>query len=371
VNRVLITGCQAAAYAVKSANVDVVSAYPITPQTGIVETIAGMIEDGVMQCRFLAVEGEHSAMAACAGAIAGGARVFTATSSAGLLYMHEPLHMVGGGRLPMVLTNVNRALFPPWALLVDHQDSLSQRDTGWLQLYAASVQEIYNAILQSYYVAEKAQLAVMVNFDGFILSHSASAVNLPDQDVIDAFLPPYEPEWFLDPARPSSFANVTLTKEYADYRATLQPAQEAAKGIIKEAAARYRELTGMWDGDMIECYRTEDAECILVTMGTMGAEAKLSVNALRERGVKAGAVRIRFYRPFPSDALRESSPDGARVVVVDRNYAFGMNSGIVECELKASLFGYKDVRVSGRVLGIGGEDVTWQLLAEELMKGEI
>ncbi|MCL1918328.1 MAG: hypothetical protein FWG14_08435 [Peptococcaceae bacterium] len=361
--RLLKTGCHAAALAVRSARVDVVAAYPITPQSSVVETISAMVEEGDLECRFLPVEGEHSALAACAGAIAAGARVFTATASQGLLYMHEVLHMVGGGRLPMVMANVNRAVFPPWALLVDHQDSLSQRDTGWLQIYVASVQEIYNAILQGFYITQEAQLPVMVNFDGFILSHCASGVMVPAQEVVDAFLPPYEPLWKLDPAAPSSFANVTATEYYGKHRAMLQRAQQEAKPIFKEAAARYRDHTGMWDGDVLDLYRTEDAEVFVISMGSMAAEVKLGVDDLRSRGIKAGAVRIRVYRPFPAEDLVQVLPDGSTAVVLERNYSFGMNSGILAVELKSALYGQKNVCIHDRVMGIGGEDLTWRYMA--------
>ncbi|MDR2736716.1 MAG: hypothetical protein LBB49_04050 [Gracilibacteraceae bacterium] len=371
--RLLETGCHAAALAVRSARVDVVAAYPITPQSSVVETVAAMVEEGTLDCRFLPVEGEHSAMAACAGAIAAGARVFTATASQGLLYMHEVLHLVGGGRLPMVMANVNRAVFPPWALLVDHQDSLSQRDTAWLQMYVASVQEIYNAIIQGFWIAEAAQLPVMVNFDGFVLSHCASGIVVPDQEVIDAFLPPYQPLWRLDPAQPSSYANVTATEYYGKHRASIQRAQEEAKPLFAEAAALYRDHTGMWDGDLLELYRTEDAEVFIVAMGSMAAEAKLSADALRERGTKAGVIRIRVYRPFPAEALVEVLPEGATAVVLERNYSFGMNSGILAVELKAALYGQKNIRVFDRVMGIGGEDLTWEYMArvvEDAIQGK-
>jgi pyruvate ferredoxin oxidoreductase alpha subunit/2-oxoisovalerate ferredoxin oxidoreductase alpha subunit len=371
--RLLKTGCHAAALAVRSAKVDVVAAYPITPQSAVVETIAAMVEEGVMECRFLPVEGEHSAMAACAGAIAAGARVFTATASQGLLYMHETLHMVGGGRLPMVMANVNRAIFPPWALLVDHQDSLSQRDTAWMQIYVASVQEIYNAIIQGFYIAEKAQLPVMVNFDGFVLSHCASAITVPDQEVIDKFLPPYEPVWKLDPAEPSSFANVTATEYYGKHRAMLQQAQQDAKPFFYEAADRYREFTGMWEGDMLDLYRTDDAEVFVISMGSMAAEVKLSVDELRGRGIKAGAVRIRVYRPFPAEELLRVLPEGCTAIVMERNYSFGMDSGILAVELKSVLYGKKTVQIHDRIMGIAGEDLTWSYMArviEDVINGK-
>lgn len=196
-DKILCTGNYAAAEAVKYAKVDVVAGYPITPSTKIVEKINEDIAHG-MKCKFISIEGEHSAMAATVAASAAGARVFTATSSQGLLYMHEVLHMAAGGRLPIVMANVNRGVFAPWTLKADHQDALSQRDTGWIQIYCASNQEIFNTILQAYKIAEKAYLPVMVNFDGFLLSHCEEPVSLPEEEKISTYLPDYKPMWSLN-----------------------------------------------------------------------------------------------------------------------------------------------------------------------------
>jgi pyruvate ferredoxin oxidoreductase alpha subunit len=205
---IMETGNNAAALAVKSARVDVVPGYPITPQTSIMEAIAAMVEKGELHARFIPVEGEHSAMAAAVAAAAAGARVFTATSANGLLYMHEVLHMASGGRLPVVMVNVNRGVFAPWTLWSDHQDSFAQRDTGWIQYHCSSNQEVFNAILQAFRVAEQINIPVMVNYDGFAISHCLMPLTLPPQEDIDRFLPPHEPEWRLDPDHPSSFSNV-------------------------------------------------------------------------------------------------------------------------------------------------------------------
>ena len=223
---VMDTGCHAASLAVKSAKVDVVAGYPITPQTSVVEEISSMVETGELDCKFLPVEGEHSVMAACAAASATGARVFTATASQGLLYMAEVLHMVAGGRLPVVLANVNRAVMAPWSIWGDQQDALSQRDCGWIQLYCASVQEIYNTILQAFRIAETVKIPTMVNFDGFILSHCMMPIAILDDDMVEKFLPDYDPTWRLDPENPTSFSNVTGPEEYIHYR------QALADGVI-------------------------------------------------------------------------------------------------------------------------------------------
>ncbi len=365
---IMDTGCHVAAYAAKSARVDVVAAYPITPQTSVMEAIAEMIAKGEMDCRFLPVEGEHSAMAATVAASATGARVFTATASQGLLYMHEVLHMASGGRLPVVMANVNRGVFAPWTLWADHQDSLSQRDTGWLQYYCNTNQEIYNTILQAYRVAEAVNLPVMVNFDGFALSHCMMPFSLPEQESIDAFLPSFEPEWRLDPAYPSSFSNVTEAHVYAPYRRMLAEDIAAAIPMVKQAAAEYRKHTGMWDGDTIETYRMEDAQFVVFAMGSMSSEVRLSIDKLREQGIKIGLLRLRLFLPFPTEDIMAALPQNATVLALDRNYHFGHQGGILAAELKSELFGRRnDVTVKNRVMGIGGVDLTWQYMADELL----
>ncbi len=344
------------------------AAYPITPQTSVVEEIATMVEDGTLDCRFLPVEGEHSAMAACAGASAAGARVFTATSSQGLLYMHEVLHMASGGRLPIVMANANRAVFAPWTIWADHNDSLAQRDTGWLQYYCASVQEVYNTVLQAFKVAEEIKLPVMVNFDGFILSHSMVPIRLPEQADIDAFLPEYEPTWRLDPQNPSSFGNVTMPPEYAEFRKTLARDILASIDLVKKAAENYKEYTGMWDGDVFEPYLIEDAEVVVLSMGSMASEVEISVDHLRKQGIKAGALRLRLYRPFPAEDLRKILPKNTTLITLDRNYSFGMEGGVLFNDCKAALYDKRnDVRVLNQTIGIGGLDLTWQAMAQAIL----
>ncbi len=364
---IMDTGCHVAAYATKCARVDVVAAYPITPQTSVMEAIAEMVEKGEMKAKFLPVEGEHSAMAATVAACATGARVFTATSSQGLLYMHEVLHMAAGGRLSVVMANVNRGVMAPWTLMADHQDSLSQRDTGWLQYYCSTNQEIFNTILQAYKVAETVNIPVMVNFDGFTLSHCMMPFQIPEQEVIDQFLPPCDPDWYLDPAHPSSFSNVTEAKEYAPFRQMLADDTLGALPVVKQAAADYRELTGFWDGDTIETYRLEDAEAVVFAMGAMSSEVRVSIDKLRQEGIKIGLLRLRLSRPFPEADIIAALPKNAQVLVLDRNYNFGHEGGILASELKSALFGHRnDVTVKNRVMGIGGVDVTWQFMADEL-----
>ncbi len=364
---IMDTGAHAAALAVKSARVDVIPGYPITPQTSIMEAIADMVENGELNARFIPVEGEHSAMAAAVSAAAAGARVFTATSANGLLYMHEVLHMASGGRLPVVMCNVNRGIFAPWTLWADHQDSFAQRDTGWIQYHCSSNQEVFNTILQAFRVAEQINIPVMVNFDGFAISHCLMPLTLPPQEDIDRFLPPHEPEWRLDPEHPSSFSNVTMAAEYAPFRQMLSDDIMASIPLVKQAAQEYKDITGMWDGDTIDTYRLEDAEVIAFAVNSMAAELRLSIDILREQGIKAGLLRPRLYLPFPAEDIINALPQNAQVMVLDRNYNFGHPGGILASELKSVLFGRRnDITVKNRVIGIGGIDLTRRFMAAEI-----
>jgi pyruvate ferredoxin oxidoreductase alpha subunit/2-oxoisovalerate ferredoxin oxidoreductase alpha subunit len=364
---IMATGANAAALAVKSARVDVVPGYPITPQSSIMEAVSAMVENGELNARFIPVEGEHSTLAAAVAAAAAGARVFTATSANGLLYMHEVLHMASGGRLPVVMCNVNRGIFAPWTLWADHQDSFAQRDTGWLQYHCSSNQEVFNTVLQAFRVAEQINIPVMVNFDGFAISHCLMPLTLPPQEVIDRFLPPHEPEWRLDPAHPSSFSNVTNAAEYAPFRQMLSSDIMASIPLVKQAAQEYKDITGMWDGDTIDTYRLEDAEVVAFAVNSMAAELRLSIDILREQGIKAGLLRLRLYLPFPAEDIISALPQNAQVMVLDRNYNFGHPGGILASELKSVLFGRRsDITVKNRVMGIGGVDLTRRFMAAEI-----
>jgi len=363
----LDTGCHIVAQAVKSCKVDVVSAYPITPQTSVVEEIASLVDKGEMDCRFLAVEGEHSAMAACTAASATGARVFTATSSQGLLYMHEVLHMASGGRLPIVMMNANRAVFAPWCLFVDHNDALSQRDTGWIQLFCGSLQEVYNTIIQAYKIAETVNLPVMVNMDGFVLSHCTMAIEMPDQELIDRYLGIRKPLWALDPKHPNAWSCVTPEVPYAHYRATLQRDIMNSISTVIDAANEYKELTGMWEGDIFETYKLEDAEIFVLSMGSMAEEMKLTIDALREEGLKIGAIRLRLFRPFPGAELSALLPKNATLLVLDRNYGFGTGGGILFEEAKSALFERGgELTIKNAIMGIGGNDIPASLMADKI-----
>lgn len=348
--RKMATGNQAAAFAVRQAGVEVVAAYPITPQTEIVETIAGFVESGQMDASYIRVESEHSALAACIGASASGARAFTATSSHGLLYMHEMIHWAAGARLPIVMVNVNRAVGPAWNIWAEHTDSLSQRDTGWMQFYAATVQEVYDTVLMSFRLAEKVDLPAMVCMDGFILSHAIQPLEVtPPGD----FIPPINVPHALDTERPMSYGNLTGPGDYFKFRRAINDAMRAADGecraIERDFAARF----GRKYGPAME-YRTGDADTVVIGMGTMAREAEVAVDALRGEGVKAGSIRIRQFRPFPKLDL-----EGKKVVVLDRDYSFGAG-GILAQEIRF----HHDVPVYSVIAGLGGQDVRYGTIAE-------
>lgn len=369
----LMMGSEAAAAAAVLARVQVVSAYPITPQTVIVETLAEVIGRGELKARYLNVESEHSAMAACIGASAAGARVFTATSSQGLALMHEVLHYAAGARTPVVMANANRALTPPWNLYCDHTDSLAQRDTGWLQYYCQDAQDVLDAVLIAFRVAEAALLPVMVNLDAFYLTHTSEAVEVPEQAAVDAFLPPYAPSHKLDVDSPRTFGNVCGADLYTPIKFRRQKetlaAAEGWQAASDEFAARFGRLR-----PAVEGYRLEDANLALVVMGTAYGAVRLAVDALREDGVAAGALRVGLFRPFPYDELCAALAGVKRVLVLDRDISLGAE-GVLAQEVKAALYPQPGrAKVDGLIMGVGGRDVTPDKVAElarQALKGRI
>ncbi len=351
-----------AAYAAKAARVQVVAAYPITPQTSIVERIAELVENGELSAEYIRVESEHSAMSACIGAAAGGVRTFTATSSHGLALMHEALHWASGSRLPIVMVVVNRALGPGWNIWADLTDSISQRDTGWIQFYCADNQEVFDTIIQAYKLCENEQvlLPAMICLEGFILSHTYMPVKIPDQEKIDEFLPPYKPKWFLDINNPLSHGNIVTPDWYMDFRYMMYEAMENAKKLIPEIDKEYGRQFGFEHGELVDKYKCEDADLILLTMGTIGSEAKVAVDNLRREGLKIGSARIRVFRPFPTEEIRKLAENTQMFTVIDRAASLGME-GPLATETKASLYNQEDKPlIAGFIAGLGGRDVTFK-----------
>ena len=355
--KLVLEGNHAASYGALLARVEVVPAYPITPQTQIVEKLAEFCAEGRLPARFLEVESEHSAMAACIGASQAGTRAFTATSSQGLALMHEMLHWAGGGRLPIVLVNVNRALAPPWTIYADQTDSLAQRDTGWMQIYCRSNQEVLDSVLLAYKVSEQVGLPTMLCLDAFLLSHTCEPVDVPDQALVDAFLPPYRPALRVDPAAPRAFGGLAGPDVFMEIRYAAQAAMDEALRLIPKVGEEYHALVGRRYG-LVDTYRGEDAEILLVTMGTIATTAEAAVDDLREAGIAAGLLRVRAFRPFPAEAVASRVGAARKLVVLDRNLSLG-GGGILAAELRAALAA-RDLHpgIWAYVAGLGGRDVT-------------
>jgi pyruvate/2-oxoacid:ferredoxin oxidoreductase alpha subunit len=373
--RLLESGNHLIAHAANAAGVEVVPAYPITPQTQVIEKIADLIDAGKMDAVYIPVESEHSACAALVSASLTGARAFSATSSHGLAYMHEMLHYAAGIRVPVVIVNVNRALGPGWNIWCDHQDSISQRDTGWLQVYVASHQEAVDTVFQAYKITEdhSVLLPLMLNMDAFVLSHTYMDAEVPEREEVEKYLPRYVPKWKLDPRMPVTHGSVVYPSDFSETRQSMQIGQEHARGVIKKAAGEFRDMFGRWHGDMVETYRTEDADQLIVAMGSLASESKVAVDALREQGKAVGLLRVRFFRPFPIEELRAECEGREDIMVIDRDYSYGME-GALFTEVKAALYGKCSTPAKGVVVGLGGRDVTYELiaeLAEKSRKGEL
>ena len=361
---IIDTANHIAGYAAKAARVKVVAAYPITPQTTVVEKIAEFVESGKMGIEYIRVESEHSAMVACISAAATGVRTFTATSAHGLALMHEALHWASSSRLPIVMVVVNRAMGAPWSIWPDLSDSLSQRDTGWIQFYCADNQEVFDTIIQAYKLCEDERvfLPAMVCLEGFILSHTYMPVKIPNQEEIDGFLPPYKSGWILDTNSPFSHANLVSPEWYMEFRYMIQEAMENAKRLIPVTDKEYGERFGVEHGGLVEKYNCEDADLILVTMGTMGSEAKIAVENLRKEGLKVGSARVRVFRPFPIEEIQRLAEQAQIFAAIDRHISFGME-GFLATEIKASLFNQKgSPLVAGFIAGLGGRDVTYETI---------
>lgn len=364
--RLVETGNHIAAWGARLAKVEVVSAYPITPQTQVIEEISRFIDEGEMDCEYIPVESEHSAMAAMIGSAAMGVRSFSATSAHGLAYMHELLHWAAGIRLPMVMVNVNRALGPGWNIWCDHQDTLAARDTGWIQIYCASHQEVLDTVIQAFRISEdfKVILPVMVCYDAIFISHNYMQVEVPDQEAVDRFLPPFRSLWKLDLDFPLTHGSVIYPDDYEEVRFSMHQAQDNARKVIVQAAEEYRDIVGGFHGGMVEAYRMEDADCALVAMGSMASEARVAVDVLRERGHRCGVVRVRSYRPFPVAELRGLLSEAGTVMVLDRGISFGLE-GAMFSEVKAAVYGHGDAAVYNLVTGLGGRDVRYDLIVEQ------
>jgi len=359
----LLEGSHAVSEAVRLAKVQVMSAYPITPQTHIVEALSEYCSDGTMNARFLLVESEHSAMAAVIGASSGGARTFTATSSQGLALMHELLHWASAARLPIIMAEVNRALAPGWNIWMDQTDSLAQRDTGWIQLYCEDGQDVFDTTLQAYRLAETINLPVMVVLDAFFLSHTFEPVDVPDQNLVDRFLPTFSPRIELDTAHPFAMGQMAPPTVYMEMRRDIQKAMELVPDIFTRVEQEFAAIFDRSYGPM-ERVHCDDAEVIMVVTGTAASTCRKVISDLRSQGEKVGMLKLKMFRPFPTDLIREHLGSVQKVAVVDRNFSFGA-SGIFAQEIRAALCNQNGhPPVFGYITGLGGRDVTPEILAE-------
>jgi len=358
----VIMGNHAISYGVRAAEVKVISAYPITPQTQVVELLSEMCASGEIDAKFIKVESEHSAMAAVVGASAAGSRAFTATSSQGLLLMHEMLHWAVGARLPIVLANINRAVGPPWSIWTDQNDSLSQRDVGWLQIYCESNQETQDTVVQAFKIAETVMLPVMLVFDAFFLSHTFEIVDIIEKEKVREFLPPYEAKIRIESGTSHSFGNLAGPDSYMEFRYMIQKAMEESREVIQRVDKDFEKHFGRSYG-LIQPYRCDDAEVILVTSGTVASTARAVIDEMRDEGVKIGSLKVRVLRPFPFEEIFEVLSRAKKVAVIDRNISFG-HHGIFFQEIKSALYGRTDVPIAGYITGLGGRDVTPAVIRE-------
>lgn len=357
----VIEGTHAVSYAVTLSRVRVVAAYPITPSSGVVELLSEMCGDGRFDARFVAVESEHSALATCAGVSQTGLRAFTATSSHGLAYAHEMLHWCAGARLPIVLANVNRAIGSPWNILVDQSDSLAQRDTGWMQYYCEDNQEVLDTIIQAYRVAEQVRMPAMVCLDAFFLSHTSEPVAIPDQALVDRFLPPFASPYAISTDDPRAVGGMPVSDSYMEHRARMERSMLDAVDVAEAAAREYADLFGRYH-PILETYRAEGADLLLVTSGTIAGTARAVIDARRETGERIGLARIRLFRPFPFATVRQTFAGTRKLAVIDRNLSFG-HGGIMASEIRSALCNQPEAPVVlSYIAGLGGRDVTPEVI---------
>jgi pyruvate ferredoxin oxidoreductase alpha subunit len=368
-----LNGDEAVALAVKQSDVDVVAAYPITPQTIIVEKFSEYVANGEVETEYVCTESEHSAMAACLAASATGARVFTASASAGLALMHEMLFVTSGCRAPVVMAVANRALSAPLNIHGDHSDAMAERDSGWIQIYAENAQEVYDSTIQAFRIAEHldVQLPVMVGLDGFIVSHTLENIQVLEDETVKGFVKTRQfpvvlthdgktVPFKLDPDTPMTMGPVALPNYYFEFKRQQEEAMKNALKVIQDVHAEYAELTGRRYGDgLLEKYKLEDAEIVIVCIGSTAGTVKAVVDELRNAGVKAGLLRIRTYRPLPTKEIVDALKGVKAVAVMDRSMSFGGNGGAVFHEVRHVLYDSPaHPQAVNYIYGLGGRDTS-------------
>lgn len=359
-NKKMLTGNHAAAWGVKLARVGVIPVYPITPQTTIIEKLIEFISRKEMAAEYIPVESEHSAMAAAVGAEAAAVRTFTASSSQGIAYMHENLFVPSGLRLPMVMVMVNRTMNPPISGSPDHSDSMAQRDTGWIYIYVENAQEILDMVIQAYRIAEDKDvlLPVAICYEGMVISHFLETVNIPDQSLVDKFLPPYHPTHVvLDPENPMHVF-VASDDYLPEYRYQQHLALENAKKVIPQVDQEFKKMFNREYGGLLSSYHMDGAKVAIVSLGGISNVVRMAVEGLRKEGIEAGAIKLRVFRPFPSEALAEALKDTEMVIVLDRAVSLGFG-GTVYPELVAALYSLEPRPcVLDYIIALAGRQVT-------------
>jgi pyruvate/2-oxoacid:ferredoxin oxidoreductase alpha subunit len=351
-----MSGNDAVANAVSLCRTPLIAAYPITPQTSIYERLSSWEASGQLKGIMMRTESEHSAMASCIGASLTGVRTFTATSSQGLGLMHEMLHFAAGCRLPIIMVNVNRIISAPWGFWADHLDSLSQRDTGWMQFYCENGQEAMDTVIQAYKIAEQVYLPAMVCLDAFYVSHFVEPVEIPDQELVDSFLPPLDLPHRFDVDKPGYLVPVVSSEKYREFKHLAHVGMESVKTIAQQVDEEFRAKFGRGYG-LVESYMMDDAEIVLVTVGSMTSTARLAVARMREAGKKVGLLKMRAFRPFPVEAVQKALSGKAKIAVIDRNFSVG-GGGIFCQELRAALVHSADhPLIYSFIAGSGGTDV--------------
>ena len=354
-------GSRAVAEAVALCRPEVISAYPISPQTHIVEHLSDLVRTGdIDPCEYLMVESEFAALSAAIGASAAGARTYTATASQGLLYMVEALYNASGLGLPIVMTIANRAIGAPINIWNDHSDSMSQRDSGWIQLYAETNQEALDLHIQAFRIAEQLSLPVMVCMDGFILTHAYDEVDIPDQKTVDAFLPKFEPRQVLDPADPVTIGAMVGPEAFFEVKYLAHAKQMQALDLIPKVAAEFKRDFGRDSGGLLREYRSEDAETIIVALGSVLGTIEDVIDEMREEGVRIGALGLKSHRPFPLEEVRDALAEAKRVVVLEKHLAVGIG-GVVSANVRTALSG---IQLNGYtvIAGLGGRSITRESL---------
>lgn len=363
----VIEGSMAVALAAKLCKPALIPMYPITPQTHIVERLADFINDGLLNAEMLHAESEHSALSAAIGSEATGVRTFTATASQGLALMFEMLFVASGLRMPIVMAVANRTLSAPINIHNDQQDSVSARDSGWIQFYVESAQEAFDAVIMAFRVAEnrKVLLPAMVCLDGYILSHVAEPVDIAEQKRVDVFLPKYKPVFSLDPKKPLTFGPIAFPDTFMDFKMAQQEAMVNALQIIKQANSEFKKIFGRGYGDgLVEAYKMNDAKAAIIAMGSVCGTIREAVDDLRKKGRKVGLLKIKTFRPFPEKEVISACRKIKSIAVIDKNISLG-HEGALFTEIRAAL---PQKIVSSFIAGLGGRDITKKQLIKAINK---